>query len=127
MAFFLFCALPALSQVNTGELRLKVTDPTGLDLKTSAQVVSDGNHYNNTFTTDDSGYANLTPLPDGIYLVKVEAKGFAPVNKVVEIASAISSYLSAPATRVVDSDAAARDMVGTFWSAVRTRRVFAAG
>jgi outer membrane cobalamin receptor len=110
MVFFLLCALPALSQVNTGELRLKVTGPSGSGLKTSAQVVSDGNQYNNTFTTDDSGYADLTPLPYGIYLVKVEAKGFAPVNKVVEIASAIpvDSTIKlevAPVTTVVNVNA----------------------
>src|SRR5271169_2912234 len=110
MAFVLFCALPVLSQVNTGELRLKVTDPTGLGLKTSAQVVSDGNQYDNTFTTDESGYADLRPLPYGIYLVKVEAKGFAPVNKVVEIASAIPVESTirlevAPLTTVVNVNA----------------------
>ncbi|HEX3470469.1 MAG TPA: TonB-dependent receptor [Silvibacterium sp.] len=109
-ALLLLCALPVLGQVNTGELRLKVTDPSGLGLKTSAHLVSDGNQYNNTFTTDDSGYADLRPLPYGIYLVKVEAKGFAPINKVVEIASAIPVESTiklevAPVTTVVKVNA----------------------
>ena len=86
---YFFFALRAFGQVNTGELRLKVTDPAGLGVKTSARLVSDGNQYSNTFTTNDSGFADLTRLPYGVYLVKISAKGFAPTEKVVNVASAI--------------------------------------
>jgi hypothetical protein len=84
----LLCGLPAFGQVNTGELRLNVTDPAGLGLEASAQVISNGNGYNNTFTTDEEGRADLAPLPYGVYLVKVSAHGFAPLEKSVEIGSA---------------------------------------
>ncbi len=86
---FLFCALRVLAQVNTGELRLRITDPADLGVKTSAQLVSDGSHYNNTFTTNESGLASFTHLPYGVYLVKVSPRGFAPVEKVIDIDSAI--------------------------------------
>jgi len=86
---FLVCAVPLMAQVNTGELRLKITDPAGLGVKTSAQLVSDGNDYNSTFTTSDMGFASFTHLPYGVYLVKISPKGFAPVEKVIDIASAI--------------------------------------
>jgi outer membrane cobalamin receptor len=88
-AFFFFsCALPAFCQVNTGELRLKVTDPAGLGVKTFVQLISQGNQYNNTFTTDSAGSADLDRLSYGIYLVKIAVPGFAPVEKSIEIRSA---------------------------------------
>ena len=37
-AVFFFCALPLFCQSNTGELRLKVTDPSGLGVKTTVQI-----------------------------------------------------------------------------------------
>jgi outer membrane cobalamin receptor len=86
---FLFCALPLRAQVYSGELRLKVTDPSGLGLKTSVKLVSQGNQYSNTFNTTDVGSADLIRLPYGVYLMKISSRGFAPVEKVIDIDSAI--------------------------------------
>ncbi len=104
---FLFCVLRAFGQVNTGELRLKVTDPAGLGVKTTAQLVSDGNQYSNTFTTNEAGVAQLTRLPYGVYLVRVTAKGFAPAEKTIDVRSAIPIEATvklevAPVTTVVN-------------------------
>ena len=38
-------ALPMLAQSTTGELRLTVTDPAGLGVKSTVELVSQGNEY----------------------------------------------------------------------------------
>ena len=88
-AFFLFCSLPALSQVNTGELRLKVTDPTGAAVAASIEVVSQGNQYSLTVATNDQGTADIHRVPYGVYLITTERQGFKTVSKVVQVGSAI--------------------------------------
>jgi TonB-dependent Receptor Plug Domain len=105
------CVLRAFCQVNTGELRLKITDPAGLGLKIAAQLVSQGNQYSNSFTTDDAGYADLRRLPYGVYLATVSATGFAPVEKTVVIGSPFPVDVTirlevAPVTTVVKVNAA---------------------
>jgi len=87
-AFVLFfCALSAFCQVNTGELRLKITDPAGLGVKTSAQLISQGNQYSNTVQTNDVGAAQISRLAYGVYLIRITATGFAPVEKTIDIRS----------------------------------------
>ena len=78
-----------LSQSYTGELRLTVTDPTGLGLKSTVELVSLGNEYQHMFTTDDQGNLDAKRLSYGIYDVRVQAQGFAQVSESVEIRSAI--------------------------------------
>ena len=86
MAFFLFCflfalgllgALPVFAQSTTGELRLTVTDPSGLGVKCTVGLVSQLNEYDNTFTTDDQGKMDARRLPYGIYHLQIQAQGFA--------------------------------------------------
>ncbi len=77
------------AQVNTGELRLRVTDPTGLGLKASIAVSSEANQYLNTFTTDAGGEVEVKKLPYGIYLVRAEKPGLTSVTEKVDIRSAI--------------------------------------
>ena len=93
-AILAFCALPFLGpsmfgQRNSGELRLKVIDPSGLAVKTTVQITSEANQYRNTLTTDDQGNLDAKRLSYGIYQVQIEAPGFAPVSEPVEIRSAI--------------------------------------
>jgi TonB-dependent Receptor Plug Domain len=85
----LLTASSVLAQVNTGELRLKVMDASGLGLKASVTLSSEGNQYRNGFTTDDEGVLHVKTLAYGIYLVKAEKKGFATISKTVEVRSAI--------------------------------------
>ena len=87
-AVFLW-ALPMLAQSNTGELRLTVTDPSGLGVKSTVELVSDANQYRNTLVTDEHGSLDAKRLPYGIYQVQILAKGFAKVSEVVEIRSAL--------------------------------------
>jgi hypothetical protein len=85
----LLLALPLLAQSNTGELHLKVTDPNGLALRTSVELVSQGNEYRHTFTTDDQGNLEAKRLPFGIYQVQIQLQGFATFSEPVEIRSAL--------------------------------------
>ncbi len=89
LALFLLLALPAFSQVNTGELHLRVTDPSGNPVQTSIQVKSEGNQYAATLTTNAAGRLTVKDLPYGVYAVEVQAPGFSPVQKSFEVRSAI--------------------------------------
>ena len=85
-----FCGLSRLlGQSTTGELRLTVTDPAGLGLKSAVELVSQGNEYRHTFTTDDQGNLDAKRLPYGIYQIQIQLEGFAPVSESVEIRSAL--------------------------------------
>src|ERR1700691_4428230 len=85
----LLWAVPMLAQSNTGELRLTVTDPAGLGLKSTVELVSEGNDYRHTFTTDGQGSLDAKRLPYGIYQVQIQVQGFAQVSESVEIRSAL--------------------------------------
>jgi len=77
------------AQSTTGELRLTVTDPAGRALKSTVDLVSQGNGYNQAFATDDQGKLNAKRLPYGIYHLQIVAKGFAAASEPVEIRSAL--------------------------------------
>ncbi|MGA8442369.1 MAG: TonB-dependent receptor [Candidatus Sulfotelmatobacter sp.] len=85
----LLWTLPMVAQSFTGELRLTVTDPAGLGLKSTIELVSEANQYRDTFTTDDQGNLDAKRLPYGIYQVQILAPGFAQVSESVEIRSAL--------------------------------------
>jgi len=82
-------ALPGVAQGGWGELRLKVTDPDGLGVRSAVELVSEANQFRSKFATDDSGILVAKRLPFGLYRVQVEQAGFAPVSEPVEIRSAI--------------------------------------
>jgi hypothetical protein len=89
MIAVLLWALPMFAQSTTGELRLTVTDPAGLGLKSAVELVSQGNEYHHIFTTDDQGNLDAKRLPYGIYQIQIHLEGFAPVSESVEIRSAL--------------------------------------
>ncbi len=82
-------ALPAVAQVNIGELRLKVTDSVGLGLKAFIAISSETNQYRTTFTTSDAGEIDVKRLAYGIYLVDAEKNGFTRTTRIFEVRSAI--------------------------------------
>jgi hypothetical protein len=86
---FLLCAVPAFCQSNTGELRLKVTDPTGAGVKTTVLVVSEANQYRAMLSTNDQGDLNVLRLPFGIYQIEIDQQGFEPASASVPIRSSI--------------------------------------
>jgi hypothetical protein len=78
-----------LAQSTTGELRLTVTDPSGLGVKSAVELVSQGTGYRQSSTTDSRGKLDAKRLPYGIYQVQIVAQGFAAVSEPVEIRSAL--------------------------------------
>ena len=90
----LMLAIPAFGQSNYGELHLKVTDPSGLGVKTTVQIISKANQYRTTQTTNDQGSLRLLRLPYGIYRLDIDYPGFAPVSEAVEIRSSIPTDLA---------------------------------
>ena len=87
--FALVCTVRVLGQVNTGELRIRVTDPSGLGVKASVQLLSQVSRYKDDAITDDGGRVDVPRLPYGIYLVTVEKSGFTTVARTVEVRSAL--------------------------------------
>ena len=88
-AILFFCALPLFCQSNSGELRLKVTDPSGLGVKATVQITSEANQYRNTLATSDQGNLDVQRLPYGIYQLEIKQPGFAPVSESVDIHSSL--------------------------------------
>jgi outer membrane cobalamin receptor len=89
LVLFLFWAVPLFAQSNSGELRLKVTDPTGLGVKSSVQLVSEVNQFRKTLVTDEVGNLVAKLLPFGVYRLEVQREGFAPFSDSIEIRSAV--------------------------------------
>jgi hypothetical protein len=85
----LLISIPAFAQSTTGELRLTVTDPAGRGLKSTVELVSQGNGYNQAFTTDDQGKLDARRLPYGVYQLQIAMQGFSRVAEPVEIRSAL--------------------------------------
>lgn len=111
-ALVMLCATCVLAQVNSGELRLRVLDPSGAGVRTVVNLTSVGSGYSNTFTTDPSGSSSVQRLAYGIYLIGIEQQGFASVAQSVEIRSAIPIDVTvqlrvAPVTTEVKVDTAA--------------------
>jgi TonB-dependent Receptor Plug Domain len=88
-ALFLLCAFGLFAQANDGELRLKITDPSGLGVKTTVEIASEANQYHNTLATDDQGVADAKNLPYGRYQITIHEPGFAEVSRTVEVRSSI--------------------------------------
>jgi outer membrane cobalamin receptor len=103
-------AAPLVAQSNTGELRLKVTDPSGLGVRSEVVLVSEASELRKTLSTDDSGDLTIKRLPFGVYHVKITRSGFTEFTDSVEVRSAVPfEYIArltiaAPNTSVVVND-----------------------
>jgi TonB-dependent Receptor Plug Domain len=86
---FFICAVPLFCQSNRGELRLRVTDTSGLGVKATVQIVSEANDYQKTLATDAQGYLDVQRLPYGVYRLGIDRPGFASVSKSIQIRSSI--------------------------------------
>jgi hypothetical protein len=81
------------AQSNRGELRLTVTDPSGLGVKASVRLLNGASQYDNTLTTADDGTLSIQRLSYGTYQLTIEQPGFAPVGESVEIRSSVPTDL----------------------------------
>ena len=86
---FLVLPLLAFGQANHGELRLKITDPAGLGVRTPVRIVCEANEYRNTLNTDDEGNLIAQRLPYGIYDIEIHQPGFAEVRETVNVRSTV--------------------------------------
>lgn len=84
---FSLAVLPMAGQSNSGELRLQVTDPSGLGVATTVAISSQANQYQKTFTTDSDGTLEVPLLPYGVYELTITHAGFAPLVRAVDIRS----------------------------------------
>ena len=99
-------AWSVLAQVNTGELRIIITDATGPAVDVPVSISSEGTHYRNALKTNSSGAIDCKELPFGMYSIQVELPGFARASISADIHSAIPVVRSlhleiAPITTVV--------------------------
>ncbi len=86
----LLLAVPAaFGQVDSGELRLWVSDSTGLALPSSGILVSDASQTRREFKTDDAGRFTFLHLPFGLYRLTVEHPSFLSYSTLIEIRSAV--------------------------------------
>src|ERR1700693_6538122 len=90
---FLILGLPLLAfslraQSNVGELRLKVTDPTGSGVKSSIELVCEANQFRQVYATDSSGVTTARRLAFGVYQIHVQQPGVAAFHEVGEVRSA---------------------------------------
>ncbi len=93
-AILVLSAASLFGQANNGELRLKVTDPSGFAVKTTVQITSKANQYRTTLPTSDQGYLSVQRLPYGIYQLEIKQAGFGDVVATVEIHSSVPTDYS---------------------------------
>ena len=91
--FFFSCSLLLVGQTSNGELRLRVTDPSGLAVKASIQIVSEVNQYRRVLGTDDQGALTLQRLPFGVYQIQIREPGFAEISQSINLHSSIPTEL----------------------------------
>jgi outer membrane cobalamin receptor len=90
LALIFLCASPLLAQSNTGELRIRVTDPSGLGVKSAVELVSEANKFQKTLTTDGAGDLVVKRIPFGVYRVQINHPGFAEFRDSIEVRSAVA-------------------------------------
>src|SRR5580693_8383769 len=95
LGIFLICASCLLGQSNSGELRIRVTDPSGLGVKSSVELVSEANQFQKTLTTDGLGDLVVKRIPFGVYRVQIDHPGFAVFQDSIEVRSAVPAEYTA--------------------------------
>ena len=87
--FLLLWTVAQFGQSETGELRLTVTDPSGLPIHSTVALVSEANQFRQSLETEPQGTLVVKRLPFGIYHIEVQRDGFAPSSGLIEIRSAL--------------------------------------
>src|ERR1022692_765002 len=88
-------------QVDTGELRLSVSDSTGLALPSSGTLVSAASQTRREFKTDDAGRFTFQHLPFGMYRLTVEHASFTRSSSLIEIRSAVPREIRSAVPREI--------------------------
>lgn len=75
----------------TGDLQVRVSDPTGAVVPNArVTVISVDTHTTRTVTTDATGLARISQLAIGGYQIQVTVSGFSTVNTRTEVASGLN-------------------------------------
>ena len=91
LGFFFYAFAPSSAKATAANCALSVTDPSGLGVKTTIQIISTANQYHHTLVTSDQGSLDVAAtLPYGIYRLEIDHPGFAPLSQSVEIRSGAS-------------------------------------
>src|SRR6202162_5117857 len=93
----IFAALAALCLAATslhaqrvrGELRIEIHDSAGATIAADAELLSEANQLHRTFKIAQDGRYTAQDLPFGIYRLNINAEGFAPWTKLVDIRSEV--------------------------------------
>lgn len=85
----LLWAYSAFAQTEAGELRVTVTDPAGLPLPASVEVSSEANQFRRTYQCGPDGKVSAKRLPFGLYRLRVQRAGFATLDSMIDVRSAV--------------------------------------
>ncbi len=88
LSFLVWTAL-VWGQPDRGEVRIRITDPSGATLRAEVKLVSLGTGYDKTFHCDAYGALAIQHLPYGVYRIEVQQPGFAPFSETIEVRSAV--------------------------------------
>jgi outer membrane cobalamin receptor len=88
-AFFCLAMAPDRvdAQLSAGQIRVAVTDATGLALPARGTLSSDSSQTHREFETTATGMFTLDRLPFGVYRVTVSSPGFVSRSELVEVRS----------------------------------------
>src|ERR1700682_4039975 len=76
-----------------GELRIEVHDSDGAAVTADAELLSEANQVHRTFKIAQDGRYTAQDLPFGVYRLNINAEGFAPWSKLVDIRSEVPSRI----------------------------------
>src|SRR5436190_6697193 len=83
----------ANAQTDVGEIRLTVTGAAGAPIVASGTLASEAPQMRRSFTTDADGRFTLSRVPFGIYVVTIEAAGYAPKKLTVDVRTVLPHSL----------------------------------
>ena len=93
-------------QADTGEIHLRITDPSGAAMSAAVELSSVGNGYDKFFVSDGDGRALIQQIPFGVYRLQVRRAGFAvfsttfPVSSSLLLDEAIQLRVAAQVTQI---------------------------
>ena len=88
MILALVLALAQFAASQTGELRIVVTDASGLPLRAGIELSNDAAHVRERAETDEAGAVTVRRLPFGTYRMVASSAGFASATSTIEVRSA---------------------------------------
>jgi len=96
LALACVCAWPGSgrAQVERGEIRLVVTDQSGLPIGAAGTLASEAPQLFRSFSIDPSGRFALQDLPFGSFRLTIERSGFVRYSSVVDVRTAVPRTLT---------------------------------